>query len=146
MRGEDILLLERDGERYRVRFHWGVSRGRDTYGYAICTAYVDGAMVGRCNGGNYDMRGVALSGWLETMVRPEDTFYGLSWHDPGWRVPAEVIEHEKAGLTIGLERYQAFYAASSPTRTEHHTIPQIDGMCGLTSVLKHMGFDYYWMT
>lgn len=49
---------------YSLEFKWTVSRGRDTYGYNICTLYVDGRKVSRCNGGGYDMKGTCLGTWI----------------------------------------------------------------------------------
>jgi hypothetical protein len=85
------------------------------------------------------------------------SFYGLSFHDPNFDPGAAVIgrdcsdrtfgpdganvgktvaEAEAAGVSVGLERYQAIYAASSPHPTERHTVPSIDGACGISSVLE----------
>lgn len=49
----------------QLHFKWTVSRGRDTYGYNICTLLVDGEKVGKCNGGGYDMKGTSFAQWLE---------------------------------------------------------------------------------
>jgi hypothetical protein len=54
-----------------LHFKWTVSRGRDTYGYNICTLYVDGAKVGKCMGGGYDMQGTAFGEWLQTAFQSE---------------------------------------------------------------------------
>ena len=84
--------------------------------------------------------------------KPE--FHGLSYHDPHYD-PGQaltgtdcadrtlgkgaksktVAQAEADGESLGLERYQAFYAASSPTPTKRHTVPLIHGACGLSSVL-----------
>jgi len=82
-RNAEILLLKKYGQEYVVKFKWSVSRGRDTYGYNICTAYVDGQKVGKSMGGGYDMKGAALAKWLEQFVRPEHNFYGLNRRDDG---------------------------------------------------------------
>lgn len=85
-------------------------------------------------------------------------FYGLTFHDPdydpgkavvgqdvadrtldhesGESVGKTVEEREAAGVSLGLERYQAFYSASSPVPTEKHRVPLIDGACGMSSVEK----------
>lgn len=47
-----------------LEFKWTVSRGRDTYGYNICTLYADGTRVARCNGGGYDMQGTNLGNYI----------------------------------------------------------------------------------
>lgn len=215
-----------------LEFKWTVSRGRDTYGYNICTLYADGTRVARCNGGGYDMEGTVLGsfiarnfrdrllrlpgapaearvpcnrcagagkvaqGWvgceachgrgyiidganspaceacggeglvyheelvecrhcagLGTVENTEDSFYGLTFHDPNYDPGKAVIgeavhdrtlgtegagltvsEAEARGVSLGLERYQAIYAASSRWHTERHTVPSIDGACGMSSV------------
>jgi hypothetical protein len=43
---------------------WTVSRGRNTYGYNICTLW-DGKQAYRCSGGGYDMKGTVLGLWLK---------------------------------------------------------------------------------
>ncbi len=142
-----------------LEFKWTVSRGRDTYGYNICTLYVDGDKVARCNGGGYDMKGTCLGDFIAK--RYEDRllklkvpinqrngaeireYYGLTFHDPDFN-PAKAVlpsgktveEAEKDGDSMGLDRYQQFYSASSKVPTEKHRIPLIDGACGWSSVEK----------
>jgi len=84
-------------------------------------------------------------------------YYGLTFHDPGFDPGKAIIgqdctdrtfsgksegktveQAEKDGDTAGLERYQAFYSASSKTPDEKHRIPLIDGACGMSSVEKIM--------
>ena len=69
-------------------FKWTISRGRDTYGYNICTLWIGNARVAACNGGGYDMSGTCLGAWIEKrfheqlkQLRPSD-FCGLSFWDP----------------------------------------------------------------
>lgn len=50
-----------------LEYVWTVSKGRDTYGYNICSLYANGVKVGSCNGGGYDMQGVALANYLEDL-------------------------------------------------------------------------------
>src|SRR5215813_1314455 len=47
-----------------LKFKWTVSRGRNSYGYNICSLYVEGRKVSACNGGGYDMEGTALGNWV----------------------------------------------------------------------------------
>ena len=47
---------------------WSISKGRDTYGYNICTLW-DGRQAYRCSGGGYDMQGTCLALWLEGNYR-----------------------------------------------------------------------------
>jgi len=52
---------------FRVR--WSVSRGRETYGYNICTIEANrwgvGNIKGQCKGGGYDMTATSLARALE---------------------------------------------------------------------------------
>ncbi len=70
-----------------LTFKWTVSRGRNTYGYNICSLYVDGTKVTSCNGGGYDMEGTCLGDWLEKQFKEEiktldlDKYYGLLEHE-----------------------------------------------------------------
>lgn len=52
-------------KRKVIQFKWTISRGRDTYGYNICSLYVDGNKVTGCTGGGYDMQGTCFGNWLE---------------------------------------------------------------------------------
>lgn len=141
-----------------LEFKWGISRGRDTYGYNICTLYVNGRKVSSCNGGGYDMEGTCLGEFiarryadrLQTLKVHRATgykdgrLYGLSYHDPNYDPGKAVIdgetveEREKAEKSVGLERYQEFYRASSYIPTKTHTVPLIDGACGMSSVQRIM--------
>lgn len=135
-------------------FKWSVSRARDTAGYNICSLWVNGKKVSSYNGGGYDMQGTVLGDWVarafrSDLIKLKESFYGLSFHDPSYDpgkaiVEGETVEdREKAGKTIGLDRYQAFHSASSKVPTERHTIPLINGATGQESVeriLKAIGY------
>lgn len=155
------MTIEKKEHRTReipLEFKWSTSRGRETYGYAICSLYAHGTRVASCNGGNYDMKGTSLGHWIAKAFRdrllrlnipmstrngqPVREYYGLSYHDPDFDpgkapVPGTdktVEEREKSGDSIGLERYQAFYRASSNWPTERHTIPEISWGIGMSAV------------
>jgi hypothetical protein len=49
----------------QLHFKWTISRGRDTYGYNICTLLVDGRKAASCTGGGYDMQGTCLGNSLQ---------------------------------------------------------------------------------
>jgi hypothetical protein len=147
-----------DGQHLHAEFRWTVSRGRDTYGYNICTLYIDGRKVANCDGGGYDMQGTDMGNWLavhaaKCLVKLTKEFYGLTFHDPNYDPGKAVIgqdasdrtlggksdgktveQAERDGESLGLERYQAAYAASSKLPTERHTIPIINGSCGMSCV------------
>lgn len=139
---------------YNLKFSWTVSRGRDTYGYNICTLYVDGVKRGRCNGGGYDMQGTALAQFIESEFKEElvktikNEYYGLCFFDPNWKPSAECLEQEKKDeLTklTGLARYQDFYKQTSKIPTKKHILPTINGACGVNSVeriLNALGYVF----
>lgn len=154
-----MITMKSTHEAYNLEFKWTVSRGRDTYGYNICTLYVGGRKVSACNGGGYDMQGTSLGEWLavafkDDLLKLKKEFYGLTFHDPNYdpgkhTIQGETVEQrEKDGKSIGLERYQAFYAESSKLPTEKHIIPQIDGACGMSSVeaiARAIGFSFQYV-
>lgn len=189
-----------------LEFKWTVSRGRDTYGYNICTLYADGRKVAKCNGGGYDMEGTVLGRFISThyadrllQLTADDMppqshyeyeykkngepkldrhgrrkghtvddgryFYGLSYinpnYDPGKAklahapvfgtdadVGKTVEQAEADGTSLGLERVQEFWKATSKHPTPVHTVPSIDGACGIRSVediAKAIGLSFKWV-
>jgi hypothetical protein len=149
----------KDREDFILKFRWTVSRARDTYGYNVCTLYVDGKKAARCSGGGYDMEGTVLGLWIASRFRHQlcesikTPMYGLTFHDPDFnpakaQVPGtgETVEaREAAGESFGLERYQAIFRASSPVPTPAHRVPYLDGACGkqcMVQVLKAIDGEY----
>ena len=133
---------------YNLKFKWTTSKARDSYGYNVCTLLVDSEKKARCNGGGYDMKGTCFGSWIEKefekdLLKFKQDFYGLTYHDPNWQPSKEIIKREEEVKSLGLEMYQDFYKQSSKLPTEKHTIPQINGACGFSSVekiLNHLGF------
>ncbi|MFX0194847.1 MAG: hypothetical protein ACFFCW_01900 [Candidatus Hodarchaeota archaeon] len=132
-------------QRKTLEFRRTMSRGRDTYGYNICSLWIDGHKVASCNGGGYDMQGTCLGNWIANNFQKElnqlnEEYYGLTFHNPTFD-PSQVVidgktieERERAGLSLGLERYQSFYSASSKLPTEQHNIALLNGACGFSSM------------
>ena len=148
-----------------LQFKWSISKAEATYGYNICSLWVDREKVASCNGGGYDMEGTCFGDWVAKRFKNEllqlkipfgtrngekvQEYYGLTFHDPNYDpgkvvVDGETIEkREKKGKSLGLERYQSFYRGSSRVPTKRHIIPLIDGACGFSSVetiLKAIGY------
>jgi hypothetical protein len=79
---------------YNLHFKWTVSRGRETYGYNICSLYVDGRKVSSCNGGGYDMKGTAFGNWVEVAFQDKlqelkldpKVYYGLSFYKDKYHI------------------------------------------------------------
>ena len=121
--------METVKDRYDLKFKWTVSKAVNTYGYNICSLFVNGQKVSSCNGGGYDMQGTCLGDWIEREFKEEllqlkDIFYGLTFHNPN-----------KQSIDL-----------PSDLPTEKHTTPVIDGACGVNSVekiLKAVGYKNY---
>jgi len=132
-------------KEYTLVFKWSISRARDTYGYNICSLWVDRIKVTSCNGGGYDMQGTVLGNWISGAFETElltldKKYYGLTFHNPNYDPGKAIIddktveEREESGESFGLERYQSFHKDSSPIPTKSHVIPLINGACGFSSV------------
>jgi len=90
------IITTPEGQTLLAVFKWTVSKGRDTYGYNICSLWIDGDKVSSCNGGGYDMKGTAFGKWLGEVERENlkkltahygsfddgTGFYGLSFYNP----------------------------------------------------------------
>ncbi len=62
---------------------WSVSKGRDTYGYNICSLWYGKIKVASCNGGGYDMSSTSISNFINLYFQdrlnsiPTEIEYGL---------------------------------------------------------------------
>ncbi len=109
------IIITPDKRSLLAEFRWTVSRGRYTYGYNICTLYIDGDKVASCNGGGYDMQGTCLADWL-VEAEPERLkhlstnygsstpdsrgFYGLFYQNPK---TGKRQRRWTAGCSVGLD-------------------------------------------
>tara|TARA_R100001129_G_scaffold168959_1_gene137427 strand:- start:3199 stop:3609 length:411 start_codon:yes stop_codon:yes gene_type:complete len=118
-------------DRYVLKYTYGTSRARNSYGYNIVGLKVDGIRVARTCGGGYDMQGTVLGDWVERkfwneLLKFDKTFYALKYVNPNWEPSS------KGSRTSDLP-------------TEEHTIPVIDGACGensVTRIIEHLGYKY----
>ena len=62
-------------ELQHLTLTWGISKGRDTYGYNILTLRDEHGNKYRTMGGGYDMTGTVLGDWLEANY--QDRLYRL---------------------------------------------------------------------
>lgn len=98
---------------------WNVSKGRDTYGYDICSLWQNGSKITSCSGGGYDMAGTCFAAWLKLQYADRlkklytPGFYGLQF-----------VKKKKNGKYIYLKRYN-----------EGCQI-YLDGACGWSSMEK----------
>ena len=102
------------------------------------------------------MKGTALGNWMQHALEkdlvklkiprgtrngePVQEYYGMTFHDPDYNPGKAMIDgktvdqREKEGVSLGLERYQAFHRASSTVPTKRHRIPLLNGACGFSSM------------
>lgn len=105
-----------------IKFKWRVSRGRETYGYNICSCYVNNFKVGSTCGGGYDMQGAALAEFINTVFSAE-----LATLPAYYKADRSV---NKSGM-YGLYEYHDGSGA------------YVDGSCGLNcmvSILEALGY------
>ena len=100
---------------------WSTSRGRDTYGYNICSV-TDQATSKRysCNGGGYDMLGTSFGRWLTET-------YQNALHEIGDR--AHVTYNESFVVTRRVDGLYGMYRYADGRIS-------LDGACGIESMLK----------
>lgn len=61
----EIVKDKATGETFCIQFKRTESKGRNTAGWLIVKAYVDGKLIGKAKGGGYDMQGAALDKWAK---------------------------------------------------------------------------------
>ena len=98
---------------------WTTSRARETYGYTVCTLYLNryngnSEKTARCSGGGYDLAGTVLGSFIHRFFRDDlkklassngdgdrwnhkNTFYGLSFWDSERK---KYRKHWRPGLVI----------------------------------------------
>lgn len=101
---------------------WSVSKGRDTYGYNICTL-TDGNTGKKYKtcGGGYDMVGTVFADWLEDAYQAELQLFVNEFKDALVYSHGRYLKHPK------------YYGMSY--NANENTI-HLDGGCGLESILR----------
>lgn len=111
-------------------FKWTVSRARDTYGYNVCSLWVDGKKVSSCNGGGYDMNGTCLADWMDTEHPDKLT-----------RLRANYGSGDNGTGFYGLVHWNK-RTKKRQKRASKHTKTYLDGACGFSAmerVLNKLG-------
>lgn len=96
-----------------LTFKWTVSQAKNTYGYSICTLFVDNQKVSSCNGGGYDMKGTALGNFLTD--RFQERLLKL---------------HRRAGFRYSIRKNKDgdHYRRLKPTKPDYHGHDELYGM------------------
>lgn len=126
-----------------LEFKWTVSRGRDTYGYNICTLYVNGDRVSSCSGGGYDMQGTALGDWIEAQFSEELKTLEAHWTEGEY--PND--NYKRHGL-CGLYFLRAGAKYSTVGSWEEGDRVSVDGGVGFScmkEILLALGFELDWI-
>ncbi len=93
-----------------LEMKWSVSKGRDTYGYNICTLW-DGNTAYRCSGGGYDLQGTVFAEWL-TVHYMDEIVEKLKPYD----------DSDRDNDNYGFNKYNGKYFLA--------------GACGLDSIIR----------
>jgi len=109
------------GTTYRLEFKWTTSRGRDTYGYNICSLWVNNSKKASCNGGGYDMQGTVFADWL--MIKFEDRIKQLQGYTQKSRGQYGIVHYNKK-------------TKKSQKHSSKHTNTTLDGACGFSTMQK----------
>ena len=121
-----------------LKFKYTTSRGQNTYGYNICSLYVDGTKKYSTCGGGYDMKGTVLGQYIKANYLKEikelkgntgslddgTGYYGLSYYKM-------VEDADNKERYVSLKQYE-----------EGATV-RLDGACGFDSmrdILKAIGY------
>lgn len=131
----------------QLHFKWTVSRGRDTYGYNICTLLVDGEKVGKTCGGGYDMAGTVLGQWLNNEFQEQLVKLFASELDE------LALSGDKGQIREGIEtkfgttrKYYGGYLHVDARGPKHYRV-SLDGACGLDSmkrIAEAIGITFKW--
>ena len=114
-----------------LKFKWTVSRGRETYGYNICSLWIDRQKVSSCDGGGYDMKGTALAKWMK-----EEFYEQLK------KLRANYGSGDNTGGFYGLSFYNKKRQKRQKTWSKNCTVG-LDGGCGFSSmerILNKLGY------
>ena len=144
----DIAELRNDLTTYGslpLEIKWSISRGRDTYGYNICSLYVYGTKVTGCNGGGYDMIGTVIGDLVTALFKAEleELSKGADLSD----------RHHSDGREIKFvnRKYRGNYEMDCyglyTSDYDNNRKVGINGACGESSVehiLNAIGYDLIW--
>lgn len=129
-----------------LHFKWTVSRGRDTYGYNICTLLVDGEVKGRCMGGGYDMQGTAFAQWLENAYPTELIKFAFD-NTKSAHIPARTYQNN--GSVVRVYDVPGYYGITVHANFtgKGKSFVHLDGACGFSSmerIAEGIGIKLQW--
>jgi len=107
----------------RLEVKWTISRGRDTYGYNICSLWTRAGKVSSCMGGGYDMLGTALGDYIQGAYQKElQTFF---------------IAHKDSAVEYGVTHHARLQLPDYYGMTMHADgRVSLDGGCGYQAMVR----------
>lgn len=125
----------------QLHFKWTISRGRDTYGYNICTLLVDGEKVAKTTGGGYDMQGTALGEWIQNNFK--------SKLEERFKKEIESVNDQDYADRNGYlyKEITSFYGARLSGKKGEPVKVVLDGGCGLDCmkrIAESIGVTFKW--
>ena len=116
---------------------WSTSRGRDSYGWNICTLTDDltGKKYRTCGGGAFgDMLGTVFASWMRDVYKQKLLDFANANPEKVRRLSTGVN-----GYAVTDERYRlyGFDVIAEPGKPAHEI--SIDGACGLSSMERIAG-------
>lgn len=115
-----------------LELRWTTSRGRETYGYNICSLYFNGKKAASCSGGGYDMAGTSLGIWAAQ--RFQDRLKPLAD-----RARYNYLRTGKDLAQIAKGNGDSFYSMTAYWLDEDKTQLEkvsLDGGCGFEEVIR----------
>lgn len=125
----------------QLHFKWTISRGRDTYGYNICTLLVEGEKVGKTCGGGYDMQGTVLGQWLQNEFQYELQKRFIN------EINTVTDKDYRTGSEYCYKSISDFYGAHVAGSKGTKLIITLDGGCGIESmkrIAEAIGITFKW--
>ena len=125
----------------QLHFKWTISRGRDTYGYNICTLLVDGEKVGKTCGGGDDMQGTVLAQWLQNNF--QDELKARFNEEISAIKPKDYLDY--SGYCY--KEIKNFYGTRIHGKEGKELAISLDGACGFDSikrVAEAIGITFQW--
>ena len=133
-------FLDENWKFNTLNFKWTVSKGRDTYGYNICTLRdMGGNKIASTYGGGYDMQGAVLGNFINSYFSNE----------------LKKLTADRGGTFARFKHNAGFYGLThyNPKakswsrrylkRAKEHTRSYVDGACGfdcMRRILAKIGF------
>ena len=123
-------------ELQHLSLTWGISKGRDTYGYNILTLRDEHGHKYRTMGGGYDMTGTVLGDWLESNYQDRLMKIRSRAHST-WMKSRRFKYNKKQNALYGM-RY---------SKTTNGVV--LDGACGescMVAIAKAIGLSIKYTT